>query len=93
MRTPSEHPPVRPATRRWLPARLVLALLPAAFLLAAHAAAPPLSLQKAMLPITDAAQVVLPATDVAAELAADAKDGNVTPVSYTHLTLPTKRIV
>ena len=82
MRTPSEHPPVRPATRRWLPARLVLALLPAAFLLAAHAAAPPLSLQKAPPPITDATQVALPPTDIAAELAADAKGGNVPPLRF-----------
>jgi alpha-tubulin suppressor-like RCC1 family protein len=82
LRTPSAPPPIRCAPHRWLPTRLLLALLSAAFLLTAPAASPPLSRQKAALSVTVLPQVALPATDVAAELAADAKAGNAPPLRF-----------
>jgi len=61
---------------------ITIVLLAGTVPLAAHVGAPPLSSQGALLPVAAIQQVAVPPTDVAAELAADAKTGKPAPLRF-----------
>ena len=80
MRTYLPHNSAHNRQFRWLLNAIIL--LAGTLPLRAHVGAPPLSSQGKALPISFLQQIALPATEVAKELAADAKVGKAAPLRF-----------